>query len=352
MLVILRKDATAEDRDAVADAIRRQGYQPVPVPGPSRTALCVTGNTGPVDPAPLARLPGVLECLPVTKPYKLVSREVHPDDTVVTVGDVAIGGPRPIVIAGPCSVETEARTVEIAHAVRAAGATLFRAGAYKPRTSPYAFGGLGAEGLTTLRRVREEVGLPVVTEVLDTGTVELVAEHADVLQVGTRNMHNVALLRRLARVDRPVLLKRGMSATLDEWLMAAEYLLAEGHGRVILCERGIRTFARHSRNTLDLNVVPLVRRLCHLPILVDPSHGVGARDRVRAMSRAALAAGAHGLLVEAHVRPERAYSDGDQTIDAGTLAGIGRDAAVLAHLEPLDGRGADAEPAAALGAAS
>jgi 3-deoxy-7-phosphoheptulonate synthase len=335
MLVVMRNDSTKEQCRAVEEAIARMGYTPLPVPGAERTAICVTGNRTRVDASLLARLPGVLECIPVTKPYKLVSRETHPEDTVVVVGDVAVGGPDTVIVAGPCSVETEARTLEIARRVKEAGAHMFRGGAFKPRTSPYDFQGLGREGLLTLRRVREETGLPVVSEVLDAESVPLVAEHVDVLQVGTRNMQNYSLLRRLGETEKPVLLKRGLAASLEEWLMAAEYLLARGNWRVILCERGVRTFNTHSRNTLDLNVVPLVRKISHLPVLVDPSHGVGARDRVRAMSRAGLAAGAHGLLVETHVQPETAYSDGEQTIDIATLEGILRDRAILATLEEL-----------------
>jgi 3-deoxy-7-phosphoheptulonate synthase len=235
MLVILQRDGSVAQVAAVEDCIRSLGYTPVPVPGPSRTAICVTGNRGPVDPAPLQRLPGVLETIAVTKPYKLVSRETRPEDTVVAIGTVMVGGAHPpVLIAGPCSVETEARTLAIAHAVREVGASLFRAGAFKPRTSPYEFQGLGREGLRTLARVRAETGRWVVSEVLDAGDVDLVAEHVDVLQVGARNMQNYSLLRRLATVDRPILLKRGPSATLAEWLMAAEYLLAGGNHRVML----------------------------------------------------------------------------------------------------------------------
>ena len=248
MLVIMQQDSTAAHHAGVEEAIRRLGYTPIPVPGPSRMAICVTGNRDAVEPAALSHLPGVLECIQVTKPYKLVSREVRPQDTVIEVGaDVAIGGPAPVLIAGPCSVETEARTLAVARAVRDAGAVMFRAGAFKPRTNPYSFQGLGSEALHTLCAVREETGMPIVSEVLDTESVELMAEHVDVLQVGTRNMQNTSLLKRLAHAGRPVLLKRGMSATLEEWLMAAEYLMAGGNDRVILCERGIRTFSDHAR---------------------------------------------------------------------------------------------------------
>lgn len=335
MLVIMKKNSTEAECHEVEEAIRRMGYVPLPVPGPSRTAICVTGNKGPVESAYLNQLAGVLECIPVTKPYKLVSREVHPESTVVDVGGARFGSDQPVFIAGPCSVETESRTLAVARRVKQAGAQVFRAGAYKPRTSPYSFQGLGEEGLLTLDLVRKDVGLPVVSEVIDTDSADKVAEHVDILQVGARNMQNFSLLKKLGELNRPVLLKRGMSATLEEWLMAAEYLLAEGNQRVILCERGVRTFNQHSRNTLDLNVVPLVRKMSHLPIIVDPSHGVGKRERVRPLARAALAAGAQGLIMEVHTHPDTAYSDAQQTIDVETFAAIVEDGAVLRQLEPL-----------------
>ena len=337
MLIIMRHDSTPEQCDAVEEAIARMGYKPIPVPGANRTAICVTGNKGAVESSLLAQLPGVIECIPVTKRYKLVSREVHPDDTRIQIGDAVIGGADPVLIAGPSSVETEARTMAVARSAKKAGSHLFRAGAYKTRTSPYAFQGLGEEGLLTLRRVREEVGLPIVSEVLDRDSAESVAEVCDVIQVGSRNMQNVSLLKRLGELDKPVMLERGIAATLEEWLMAAEYLLSEGNARVVLCERGVRTFNDHSRNTLDLNVVPLIRKTSHLPIVVDPSHGVGSRERVRPLSRAALAAGAHGLILEVHTQPDSAYADSQQTVDIQTFEGIVRDAQVLAGLEPMDG---------------
>ena len=335
MLVIMRKDSTPEQCQGVEEVIRRMGFAPLRVPGADRTAVCITGNKGPVDSSFLSQMPGVLECIPVTKPYKLVSREVHPQDTVLEVAGVQLGGQEVTLIAGPCSVETESRTLEVARRVKEGGAHMFRAGAFKPRTSPYSFQGLGEEGLVTLRRVKEETGLPVVTEVIDTDSAEAVAQAVDVLQVGARNMQNFSLLKKLAELKKPVLLKRGIAATLDEWLMAAEYLLAGGNHQVVLCERGVRTFNNHSRNTLDLNVVPLVRQMSHLPVLVDPSHGVGARERVRPLARAALAAGAHGLLIEVHTNPETSYSDAGQTIDVETFRGIVRDAEILRQLEPV-----------------
>ena len=336
MLVIMDNHATEEQCDGVEDAIRALGFQPVSVPGAGRTAVCVTGNSDRVSAPVLERLPGVLQVIHVTKPYKLVSREVRESGTTITVGDAVFGGPEPVLVGGPCSVETEARTLAIAHKVKEAGAKAFRAGAYKPRTNPYSFQGLGEEGLHTLALVREETGLPMVTEVIDHESADLVAEHADILQVGTRNMQNFSLLKRVGRSGKPVLLKRGMSATVEEWLQAAEYLLAEGNEQVILCERGVRTYNRHSRNTLDLNVVPLIRRLSHLPIVVDPSHGVGQRERVRPMARAALACGAQGLLIEVHTDPDTAYSDGGQTITVEEFAGIARDRDVFASLEPIE----------------
>ncbi|MFQ5792201.1 MAG: 3-deoxy-7-phosphoheptulonate synthase [Acidobacteriota bacterium] len=335
MLVIMRRGSTQEQCRGVQEAIRRMGLNPLPVPGAHRTAICITGNRRPVESAYLSQLPGVLECIPVTKPYKLVSREVHPEDTVVEVGGVRLGGPAPVLIAGPSSVETESRTLEIARRVKEGGASMFRAGAFKPRTNPYSFQGLGEEGLHTLKRVRQEVGLPVVSEVIDTESAETVANSVDLLQVGARNMQNFSLLRKLGDLGRPVLLKRGMAATFEEWLMAAEYLLASGNHQVVLCERGVRTFNDHSSNTLDLNVVPLARHISHLPVLVDPSHGVGRRERVRPLARAALAAGAHGLVLEVHTHPETAYSDAPQTIGVETFRGVVRDAEVLRKLEPV-----------------
>jgi 3-deoxy-7-phosphoheptulonate synthase len=335
MLVIMKQGSTPSECGAVEEAIRRMGFTPQPVPGASRTAICVTGNRGPVESALLAQFPGVLECIPVTKPYKLVSREVRPDDTVVEVEGVSIGGKAAILVAGPACVETEARTLEIARRVKAAGAHLFRASAYKPHKNPYSFQGLGEEGLHTLSRVRAEVGIPVASEVADTSLAEKVAEHVDVLQVGARSMQNYSLLQKLGELGRPVLLERGLSATLEEWLMAAEYLLAEGNPRVILCERGVRTFDDHSRTGLDLSAIPNLRQISHLPVLADPSQGVGARDRVRPLARAAAAAGAHGLLVAVHTHPDTAYSDAQQTVSVEAFRGIVEDLEVMRGLSPI-----------------
>ncbi|MEP6995699.1 MAG: 3-deoxy-7-phosphoheptulonate synthase, partial [Acidobacteriota bacterium] len=272
MLIVMDSTATAEDVRRVVEAIEGHGLQAHPIPGAQRTAIGITGNRGGVDSAAFENLPGVLEVIPVSAPYKLVSREAKRENTVVDVGGVLVGGERIAVVGGPCAVESEKQAVEIGHLLKAAGATLYRGGAFKPRTSPYSFQGLGVEGLRILALVRRETGLPIVTEVLDTETVDVVAEHADCLQVGARNMQNFSLLKRLGRTKKPVLLKRGMSATLEELLLSAEYLLAEGNYDVMLCERGVRTFADHTRNTLDLSAVPYVQRISHLPILVDPSH--------------------------------------------------------------------------------
>jgi 3-deoxy-7-phosphoheptulonate synthase len=314
MLIVMDAAATAEDIRRVVGTVEGLGLQAHPIPGAQRTAIGITGNRGTVDPGAFENLPGVSEVIPVSAPYKLVSRESKRENTVVSIGGVPVGGPRLAMVAGPCAVESESQAVEIGRRVRDGGANLYRGGAYKPRTSPYSFQGLGVEGLKILKRVREETGLPIITEVLDTETVDVVAEYADCLQVGARNMQNFSLLKRLGKLRKPVLLKRGMSATIEELLLSAEYLLAEGNYEVILCERGVRTFADHTRNTLDLSSVPYVQRISHLPILVDPSHGTGKRAKVLPLSRAAVAVGADGLLIEVHHDPEHALSDGPQAI--------------------------------------
>ncbi len=334
MLVMMHAQASAEQIAAVCRKIEEMGYKAHPIPGSMRTAIGITGNRGPVEAAPLEAMPGVAECIPVSKPYKLVSREIKEETTVIDLGNgAAIGGTEIAVIAGPCAVESRKQAFAIAAAVSRAGARFFRGGAYKPRTSPYSFQGLAEEGLRILRDVREEFGLKIVTEAVDGESMELVEHYADIIQIGARNMQNFSLLRLAGKASKPVLLKRGISATLDELLMAAEYILAEGNYRVILCERGIRTFADHTRNTLDLSVIPAVKRLSHLPIIVDPSHGTGRREKVLPLSRAAVAAGADGLLIEVHHRPEEALSDGYQSIVpedfALLMAQIRRIAAVL-----------------------
>jgi 3-deoxy-7-phosphoheptulonate synthase len=301
--------------EAVIKAVEKMGLTAAPIPGSERTAIGVLGNKGYVDDDTIRDLPGVSQVIHVSKPYKLVSRDFHPRATHVRVGGVEIGeGRRPVMAAGPCAVESESQILKTARAVKQAGADLLRGGAFKPRTGPHTFQGLREEGLKLLALAGRETGLPIVTEVMSPDNVGLVAEYADLLQVGARNMQNFDLLRELGRAGRPVLLKRGMSATLEEFLAAAEYILAEGNPHVILCERGIRTFETATRNTLDLAIVPLIKELSHLPVMVDPSHATGKRSLVAPMSKAALVAGAHGVLVEVHPEPEKALSDGPQSL--------------------------------------
>jgi len=319
MLIVMKPQASEEDVQRVCQKIEAMGYRAHPMPGAQRTAVGITGNKGPLEPQLFDSLPGVAEAIPVSKPFKLVSREVKNEDSLIHVGPadggVTVGGKELAIIAGPCAVENREQAFAAAARVRQAGARLFRGGAFKPRTSPYSFQGLGREGLEILAEVRRQFGLFIVTETIDPENCDLVEEYADVLQVGARNMQNFSLLKRVGRSQRPVLLKRGMSATLEEFLMAAEYILSEGNYNVILCERGVRTFADHTRNTLDLSVIPAVKRLSHLPIIVDPSHGTGKRDKVIPLARAAVAVGADGLIVEVHPEPERALSDGYQSLD-------------------------------------
>jgi 3-deoxy-7-phosphoheptulonate synthase len=303
------------------------------MPGATRTAIGITGNLSAVDPRTLEVLPGVMELIRVTKPYKLASREMHEADTYVRLPQTTIGPGTFTLIAGPCSVENEAMILRTADFLMSRGVRLMRAGAFKPRTSPYAFQGMGQEGLDILARARHKTGIGIVTELMDTDNADAVEGAADVIQIGTRNMQNFSLLKRVARASKPVLLKRGMSATLEEWLMAAEYVMAGGNYNVVLCERGVRTFSDHSRNTLDLSVIPPVKQLSHLPILVDPSHGTGKRDYVPPMALASLAAGADGLLIEVHPDPNHAMSDGAQSLE---FAGLERLLEALKRLaEPL-----------------
>ena len=321
----------------VCRKIESMGFRAHPMPGAQRTAIGVTGNPGPIDAEEFECLPGVLEAIRVTKPYKLVSREVKSENSLIRVqpidgpgGEIVVGGAELVVMAGPCSVEGRDTMFAAAERVRAAGARVFRAGAFKPRTSPYSFQGAGEEGLKILAEVRRRYGLLIVTETIDPENCDMVERYADILQVGARNMQNFSLLKRVGRSARPVLLKRGMSATLEEFLMAAEYILSEGNYNVILCERGVRTFADHTRNTLDLSVVPAVKQLSHLPIIVDPSHGTGKRDKVAAMARGAIAVGADGLMVEMHPEPEKALSDGYQSLDPGQFEAMMREIAAIA----------------------
>jgi 3-deoxy-7-phosphoheptulonate synthase len=310
----MNSHATREEIDQVVAAIERQGYVARVIEGGQRTAIGILQNWSAVDPTPFLLLPGVKETIPVSKPYKLVGREFNHADTVVQVGDVAIGGDNFVLIAGPCAVESRSQALAIAREVRKQGVRLFRGGAYKPRTSPYSFQGLGEEGLEILAQVREETGLAIVTEALDLEVCPLVEHYADIIQIGARNMQNFSLLKRAGRARKPILLKRGMSATVQELLMAAEYIISEGNPNVILCERGVRTFTDHSRNTLDLNAIPVVKKESHLPIIVDPSHACGIQDQVVPLSRAAVAAGAQGLMVEVHNEPAKALSDGQQSL--------------------------------------
>jgi 3-deoxy-7-phosphoheptulonate synthase len=316
----MQSHATGEQIDHVVEAIRRMNLTPHPMPGATRTAIGITGNISVVDPRTLEVLPGVLELIRVTKPYKLASREMHEDDTYVRLQQATIGPGHFTIIAGPCSVENEEMIARTADFLMNHGVRLLRAGAFKPRTSPYAFQGMGHDGLRILDRVRQRTGIGIVTELMDTDTADDVEQVADMIQIGTRNMQNFSLLRRVGSGAKPVLLKRGMSATLDEWLMAAEYIMAGGNYQVVLCERGVRTFSDHTRNTLDLSVIPPVRQLSHLPVLVDPSHGTGKRAYVPPMSLAAMAAGADGLLIEVHPDPDHALSDGAQSLECTAFA--------------------------------
>src|SRR5437762_7074944 len=312
MLVVMKAHASAEDVRRVCDKIESLGYRAHSIPGAERTAIGITGNKGEVEPGTLDEMPGVQEVIRVTKPYKLVSRDMKEENTVVSVPgtDASFGGPGLAIVAGPCAIESREQAFAVAERVHRAGAQFFRGGAYKPRTSPYSFQGLGEEALQIMAAIRDRFGMKIITEAIDNESLELVEGYADVIQIGARNMQNFSLLKRAGRSKKPVLLKRGMSATLEEFLMAAEYVMSEGNYDVILCERGVRTFADHTRNTLDLSIVPAVQRLSHLPILVDPSHGTGKRDKVLPLSRAAVAVGADGLLIEVHHDPDRALSDG------------------------------------------
>ncbi|MDT5159630.1 MAG: 3-deoxy-7-phosphoheptulonate synthase [Acidobacteriota bacterium] len=314
MLIVMKADATERDIAEVERVITELGYRPHTMPGASRTAIGITGNDRPVDITRFETMRGVAEAIRVTKPFKLVSLDLRPEKTVVRVGDAEIGGEELAIIAGPCAVENREQLFAIAEAVKRSGARFFRGGAFKPRTSPYAFQGLGEEGLKLLAEVREATGLKIVTEAVDEASADLVERYADVFQVGARNMQNFSLLKRAGRSRLPVLLKRGLSAMLDEWLLAAEYIMAEGNYNVILCERGVRTFAQHTRNTLDLAAIPAVQRISHLPVVVDPSHGTGKNFMVTPLARAGVAVGADGLIIEVHNQPERALSDGAQSL--------------------------------------
>jgi 3-deoxy-7-phosphoheptulonate synthase len=333
MLIVMSHNATPENLESVVKTIEEMGYQARPMPGKHRTAVGLVGNDGKVDASRLSGLAGVLQVIHVTQPYKQVSREWKAENTVVRLpGGLTIGGDEICVMAGPCSVESESQIIESAKAVRDAGAVILRGGAYKPRTSPYAFQGLGRKGLELLAKAREETGLLVVTEVMEPETVDLVAEYADILQIGARNMQNFSLLKRVGKIRKPVLLKRGIAATISELLLSAEYLLAEGNEQVILCERGIRGFDPATRNVFDLTAIPVVQRLSHLPIIADPSHATGMRDLVTPMARAAVAAGADALIVEVHPHPEKAQSDGGQSLTPEQFADLMKQIRVIAEV--------------------
>jgi 3-deoxy-7-phosphoheptulonate synthase len=314
MLIVMKSGASKGEIDAVVRAVEQLGFRPHVMPGATRTAIGVTGNQGMVDPTRFETLDGVFEAIRVSKPYKLITLDLRPDKTVLRVGDATIGGDELAIIAGPCAVESRDQTFAVAEAVQSSGARFLRGGAFKPRSSPYDFAGLGEEGLKILAEAREAFGLKIVTEALDESGVDLVEQYADVIQVGARNMQNFTLLRRVGKSKLPVLLKRGIAATVDEWLLAAEYIMSEGNYQVVLCERGVRTFAQHTRNTLDLGAIPAIRRISHLPILVDASHAAGKSHLVGPLARAGVAVGADGVMVEVHNDPDAALCDAAQAL--------------------------------------
>jgi 3-deoxy-7-phosphoheptulonate synthase len=325
MLIVMKPSADAQEIDAVVNLIREIGLRPHPMPGATRTAIGITGNQGAIDCRRFENLPGVAEVIRVTKPYKLITLDLRPEKTVVRVGDATIGGSELAIIAGPCAIESRDQAFAVAEAVQKSGARFFRGGVWKPRTSPYAFQGLGEKGWEIITEIRKAFGLKIVTEALEEPHVDLIEQYGDVIQIGARNMQNFSLLRRAGRSQLPVLLKRGMAATLEEWLLAAEYIMAEGNYNVILCERGVRTFTQHTRNTLDLASVPAIRRISHLPVIVDPSHGTGSAYMVTPLARAGVAVGADGLMVEVHNRPELALSDGAQALTPSEYAQLIRE---------------------------
>lgn len=338
MLIVMHKDATTAQVARVCETIRAMDLSPHPIPGAQRVAIGITGNKGAVDIDRLAGLPGVLNVIPVTHPYKLASRETKPEDTVVDANGVKIGGGGVAIIAGPCAVENERQAMTIARSVKRSGATIMRGGAFKPRTSPYAFQGLGEAGLKILEKIRRQTGLPVISEALDTDNFHLVEKYVDIIQIGARNMQNYSLLKKAGRSAKPVMLKRGISSTIHEFLLAAEYILCEGNYQVILCERGIRTFSDHTRYTLDISSIPELKRITHLPVVVDPSHAAGKRDIVAPLAKAAIAAGADGVMVEVHDRPEQALSDGPQSLTLGMFRDMVRELKAMIRAQPRRGR--------------
>jgi 3-deoxy-7-phosphoheptulonate synthase len=350
MLVVMQAHATEEQVRAVCQKIESLGYRAHAMPGATRTAIGITGNQGEVEQGTLDDMPGVQEVIRVSKPYKLVSRDVKEENTVIRFAGTpaTIGGKNLAIIAGPCAIENRDQAFAVAEAVARAGAQFFRGGAYKPRTSPYSFQGMGEAGLQIMAEIRDRFGLKIITEAIDNESLDLVEAYADVIQIGARNMQNFSLLKRAGRAKKPVMLKRGMSATLEEFFMAAEYIMSEGNYNVVLCERGVRTFADHTRNTLDLSIVPAVQRLSHLPIVVDPSHGTGKRNKVTPLSRASVAVGADGLMVEVHNQPDKALSDGMQSLYpeqfVDLMAQVRQIAAVVGR--EIVGIGAAAKPVA------
>lgn len=332
MIVVMQADAKEKEIQGVVARLEREGFKVHLSRGTLRTVIGAIGDKTRLEHHALEAMPGVEKVIPILKPFKLAAREFKPEDTIVEVGELKVGGPDLHIIAGPCAVESREQLMETAHAVREAGATMLRGGAFKPRTSPYSFQGLAERGLEFLAEAREETGLAIVTEVTDQTKAGAVAQVADVLQIGSRNMQNFALLKTVARLGKPVLLKRGLSATIEEWLLAAEYILAEGNFQVILCERGIRTFETFTRNTLDLSALAAVKQLSHLPVLADPSHGTGKKELVIPLARAAIAAGADGLLIEVHPKPEDALSDGPQSLRPEEFASLVQEVAGIAKV--------------------
>ncbi|MFN6963344.1 MAG: 3-deoxy-7-phosphoheptulonate synthase [Pyrinomonadaceae bacterium] len=332
MLIVMKSDATESDIERVLEVVEKLGFRGHAMPGETRTAIGITGNRGAIDPAHFENLPGVADTIRVTQPYKLISRDLRPEKSVVKVGNATIGGGELAMIAGPCAIENHEQVFAVAKTVAESGAKFFRGGAFKPRTSPYAFQGMGEDGLKILAEVRERFGLNIVTEAMDEHGIDLVEKYGDCIQIGARNMQNFSLLKYAGQAKKPILLKRGLSATLDEFLLAAEYIMAEGNYDVILCERGIRTFANHARNTLDLSIVPAIRRLSHLPVIVDPSHGTGHTYMVNPLARAGVAVGADGLIIEVHPCPELALCDGAQALTPPQYAELARQVAAIHEL--------------------
>jgi 3-deoxy-7-phosphoheptulonate synthase len=335
----MKPSAAAQDLEAIVNLIQKIGLRPHAMPGATRTAIGITGNQGPIDGRRFENLPGVAEVIRVTKPYKLITLDLRPEKTVVRIGGASVGGNELAIIAGPCAIESHDQAFAVAKAVQKSGARFFRGGVWKPRTSPYAFQGLGEKGWEIVSEIRKEFGLKIVTEALEEDHVGLIEKYGDMIQIGARNMQNFSLLRRVGRSQLPVLLKRGMAATLEEWLLAAEYIMAEGNYNVILCERGVRTFTQHTRNTLDLACVPAIRRISHLPVIVDPSHGTGTAHMVTPLARAGVAVGADGLMVEVHNRPELALSDGAQALTPSEYAQLVTEVRAIREVTtPIDNR--------------